>query len=69
MSAKDLGHKEDLLKYRFVLNKKSKVRLTRPNEFGSMTARKGDKGHNATDNKATQGYKTPFKIRKYHSRP
>ena len=33
-----------------------------------MTARKGDKGHNATNNKATQGYETPFKMKKYHTR-
>ena len=34
-----------------------------------MTARKGDKGHNATNNKASQGYKTQFKIKRYHTRP
>ena len=33
------------------------LKKTKPNEFGSMTARKGNKGHNATNNKATQGYK------------
>ena len=48
---------------------KQKRTWTRPNEFGSMTARKGDKGHNATNNKAIQGHTRPYKAIKGHKRP